>query len=86
MPGNMQSLGDTVVARISSVPSSQSFDQNWEGRPGMDELAWAPLVCPYQARCTQVHMHTLSLTPTFTLNDTDISQLTNLTEPISKGS
>lgn len=86
MPGNTQSLGDTVVARISSVPSSQSFGHNWEGRPGMDELAWAPLVCPYQARCTQVHMHTLSLTPTFTLNDTDISQLTNLTEPISKGS
>lgn len=82
MPGNMQSLGDTVVARISSVPSSQSFDQNWEGRPGMDGLAWAPLVCPYQARCTQVHIHT----PTFTLNDTDISQLTNLTEPISEGS
>lgn len=82
MPGNMQSLGDTVVARISSVPSSQSFDQNWEGRPGMDGLAWAPLVCPYQARCTQEHIHT----PTFTLNDTDISQLTNLTEPISEGS
>ena len=86
MPGNMQSLGDTVVARISSVPSSQSFGHNWEGRPGMDELAWAPLVCPYQARCTQVHMHTLSLTPTFTLNDTDLSQLTNFTGPISEGS
>lgn len=86
MPGNTQSLGDTVVARISSVPSSQSFGHNWEGRPGMDELAWAPLVCPYQARCTQVHMHTLSLTPTFTLNDTDLSQLTNFTEPISEGS
>lgn len=82
MPGNTQSLGDTVVARISSVPSSQSFGHNWEGRPGMDELAWAPLVCPYQARCTQEHIHT----PTFTLNDTDISQLTNFTEPISEGS